>query len=652
MSIAELIMTGTERASKSTDWVADSLAKIGDNVSKVLREREQQKQAQEMLPFLQQSMQESMTLAGSGKTGEAYAKLMPFLADPSVINNPFLRQVIPAFESGIKMAGDQLYKKEELRIREDMYGAKSDYQNLLLGLKEKQAAAKAEVDNRRLAILEDKNNLMWQRNQTQDENEKARIDNKLQELDQKERRLDADIAYRQQKLGSGQDTSFEQSYEGAAGIGGPRASIPPSEQRSIAQDAQNAVANSYLLPEETPKKPTGIPAMGASETPAIPFTLESPAASFTQLGEKPYEPSEEEVQRFVKNFNKYESASPKGKQKIESKRTIVYDNLEELEKDLPSFNTEQIAFTQVDAGIVDPELFGIKYLRNKEKGRNAQGNITAYGLNEGAVKSVQDLQTAFDLVNRSPELNELYTKAGGWKGVQLKETPKQEASEYKSSVIPEKYEVINRKTKEAIKVSKDDYNKLQAIEAMVATANTMGMDFITVKGQQPAATETPAPAPSGLPATQPQPAAAIPEEAIELQKIVEQEQAAKAKETAKNVEKRIQDIDNEIKTLSSGTKITSAAPYAMTGAMGPYAMSSGSSVQARSKTSEEAQADIQKITQLKAERQLLFAKTEKAYNAAKSEGRVFQNADEVKSSKKKFPAGTIIYIGREPAKVK
>jgi len=124
MSIAELIMTGTERASKSTDWVADSLAKIGDNVTKVLREREQNRQAQEMLPFLQQSMQESMTLAGQGKSSEAYAKLMPFLTDPSVMNNPNLRQVIPAFESGIKIAGDEFYKKEQLRVREDMYNAR------------------------------------------------------------------------------------------------------------------------------------------------------------------------------------------------------------------------------------------------------------------------------------------------------------------------------------------------------------------------------------------------------------------------------------------------------------------------------------------------------------------------------------------------
>jgi len=117
-------MTGTQQASKSTDWVADSLAKIGDNVTKVLREREQNRQAQEMLPFLQQSMQESMTLAGQGKSSEAYAKLMPFLADPAVINNPNLRQAIPAFEKGIELATNDFYKKEQLRIREDMYNAR------------------------------------------------------------------------------------------------------------------------------------------------------------------------------------------------------------------------------------------------------------------------------------------------------------------------------------------------------------------------------------------------------------------------------------------------------------------------------------------------------------------------------------------------
>jgi hypothetical protein len=93
MSIAELIMTGTERASKSTDWVADSLAKIGDNVSKVLTEREQNRQAQEMLPFLKQNLQAAMTDAENGKPGQAYSKLLGSL-DTQTLKIPQLADFV------------------------------------------------------------------------------------------------------------------------------------------------------------------------------------------------------------------------------------------------------------------------------------------------------------------------------------------------------------------------------------------------------------------------------------------------------------------------------------------------------------------------------------------------------------------------------
>lgn len=86
MSIAELIMQGTNRASESTAWVGDSLAKLGQQVGKTLADREQQKQAQEILPLLQQGMQESITLAGQGKSGEAYNKMLGMLT-PEVMNN-------------------------------------------------------------------------------------------------------------------------------------------------------------------------------------------------------------------------------------------------------------------------------------------------------------------------------------------------------------------------------------------------------------------------------------------------------------------------------------------------------------------------------------------------------------------------------------
>ena len=649
MSIAELIMTGTERASKSTDWVADSLAKIGDNVSKVLREREQQKQAQEILPFLQQSMQESMTLAGQGKTGEAYAKLMPFLADPSVINNPNFKQVIPAFESGIKIAGDDFYKKEQLRIQEGMYNQRADYNTSLIGLRQSQATAKAEVDARKLGIQEQRLQLQREYYDAKDENEKARIDIQLQRLDLDEERLDSSNYFQQQKLEAGQDTSFQKSYEGAAGIGGPRSAgtqISPTDRTTIEQAAKD-ITNLEPLPGETPEQPTGIPAMGASQTPVAatpnqPFTLESPAASFTQLGAQPYEPSERLLETFAKNSDKYNSASSKEKKQMNSERSIVYDNQDALQNDLPNLNTEQIGFTQVDAGVVDPELVGIKYLRNVEKGRNAQGKITGYEPNNGAAASIERLQTAFNVVNGRQDLRDLYANAGGWQNVEIKSVPASKGNIKEGEIedISASFEVINKKNREQkVLVTGKDVELLQSIEMVVPISNTNKMDRVYLKGQQPTAAS--APTQVGLPATQlTTTAPQIPEEAIELQKIVEQGQAAKAGETAKNVEKRIQDIDAQIKRLGS-TTIERGGRLASEG-----------NIPARSKTSEEAQADIQKITNLKTERELLFAKTEKAYNAAKSEGRVFQNADEVKSSKKKFPAGTIIYIGREPAKVK
>jgi hypothetical protein len=536
MSIAELIMTGTNRASESTAWVGDSLAKLGQNVRAALAQKQQQKQAQEMLPFLQQSMQESMALAGSGKTGEAYAKLMPFLTDPSTVNNPYVLPAIGAATKFIDEESNNFLKKEQLRIQEGMYNQRSDY------------------NSERIRLLEEKQ--------------------------------------------AGQDTSYQQGYESAAGIGGPRnvgTPLTSSEQQPII-DAAKDVTNSVLLPDEVPQQASGLPAMETK-----PFTMESDAAIFAQLAEQPYQPSEEVVQKFQKNFNQYQSASPKGKQKIESERTIVYDNVNELKNDLPNLNTQFDAFTQLNAGAVDPTLVGAKYLRDVEKGKNAKGQISGYEPNVGAVKSVQELQTAFNLVNGRRDLSELYTKAGGWKGVELKGTPEEKATGDALNGTPAKYEVINKKTNEAIKVSKEDYDKLQTIEAMIATSNTMKMDLIRLKGEELAA-EAPAPTQDGLPATQfaATSAVEVPEEAVELQKIVEQGQAAKAKETANSVEKRIKDIDAQIKRLASPTTIA----YDQAGLIAVE--------RPIRKTPEEAQADIQKIAQFKKQKKILQGKFDTA----------------------------------------
>ena len=101
MSIAELIMQGTNRSSQNTAWVGESLAKLGQQVGASLAEREQQKQAQEMLPFLQQNLQESMTLAGQGQSGAAYSKMLGTL-NPETLNNP---QLMPFVKLGFDAIG-------------------------------------------------------------------------------------------------------------------------------------------------------------------------------------------------------------------------------------------------------------------------------------------------------------------------------------------------------------------------------------------------------------------------------------------------------------------------------------------------------------------------------------------------------------------
>lgn len=104
--------------------VGQSLQQLGQQVGQALAQREQQKQAQEMLPVFQKSMQDAMILANKGDAGLAYSKLMPFITNPAIANNPYMMRAIPAFENGIKIAADEFYKKEQLRIREGMYNTR------------------------------------------------------------------------------------------------------------------------------------------------------------------------------------------------------------------------------------------------------------------------------------------------------------------------------------------------------------------------------------------------------------------------------------------------------------------------------------------------------------------------------------------------
>ena len=531
MSIAELIMQGTKRSSESTAWVGDSLAKLGQQVGASLAQREQQKQAQAILPFLQQNMQESMQLAGEGKSGEAYAKLIPFITDPSVINNPNLMPAVGAALKLNQFAADDFLKKEQLRVREGMYGARSDYQNSLLALKQQQTAEKA----------------------------------------------------------SG--SAFSQRFNQARGRGNSpivEAPLPGEPDFNQPTDIQ----------------PTGVPAIQAN------------APSGTSSNVVTYEPSEQTIQQFSENSNKYDSAKPKQKKAIEAQRTIVYDNQDALGKDISNLDNDQFGFTQVVAGAADPTLFGVKFARFKQGDVNAKGEPT-YKANDDAAASIGKLQEAFNLVNDRSELKDIYTKAGGWKNIELKPTAAKKATVDELDNTPTMFEVINKKNQnEKVEVTQDEFVLLGSINKMIPTSQTNDMEIIRVGEEKGTAAEAPAPTQGGLPATQPQAAAAmpeIPEEAMALQKLVEQGQAAKAGETAKNVEARIKDIDTQIKRLSSSTIAGSE------GTMSPGRVSIGRVT--RNKTPDEAQTDIEKIQQLKNRKRVLEGK----YSSPQEVGEAFQS---------------------------
>jgi hypothetical protein len=320
--------------------------------------------------------------------------------------------------------------------------------------------------------------------------------------------------------------------------------------------------------------------------------------STTSFGAGAYQPSEETLQQFAEYSDQYDAAKPKQKKAIESQRTIVYDNKDALGRDIQNLDDDQFGFAQLEAGAADPTFVGIQFSRYKLGNVNAKGE-QMYNPNTDADASIGRLQEAFNLVNDRPELKDIYTKAGGWKNIELKPiTGKQDEDGVKTAPT---FEVINKKNpNEKIEVTENEFSLLGTINKMIPTSQTNDMKIIRIGEEAKPTAETPAPTQAGIPANQlTTPAPEIPEEAMALQKIVEQGQVAKAGESAKNVEKRIKDIDAQIKQLS--------APIFQFGGT-TSATGVKTREEKRSKTPEEAQADIQKISQLKKQQRVLQGK--------------------------------------------
>jgi hypothetical protein len=423
MSIAELIMTGTERASKSTDWVADSLAKIGDNVTKVLVDRQQQKQAQEMLPMFQQGLKDAMFYANKGDAGLAYAKLMPFLTDPATARNPYISKPIENALTLIDASATQYARNIQVQAYKDRSsgGGGGD---------------------------------------------------------------------------GGTPNPFAERFNQARGRGG----IPSIDGLPTDTTGYNGMPAAYLNPQteddvislfapvpegDSLPESGGVPAMQSGG--GTSFGMRDSTTSF---GAGAYQPSEETLQQFAEYSDQYDAAKPKQKKAIESQRTIVYDNKDALGRDIQNLDDDQFGFAQLEAGAADPTFVGIQFSRYKLGNVNAKGE-QMYNPNTDADASIGRLQEAFNLVNDRPELKDIYTKAGGWKNIELKPiTGKQDEDGVKTAPT---FEVINKKNpNEKIEVTENEFSLLGTINKMIPTSQTNDMKIIRIGEEAKPTAEAPA----------------------------------------------------------------------------------------------------------------------------------------------------------------
>lgn len=449
MSIAELIMQGTEQNSKSTAWVSDSLQKIGQNVSAVLKEREQQKQAQAMMPFLQQSIQESMTLAGQGKSGDAYAKMLPLLTDPSTANNPYIMRVIPALQKGIEVAA-------------------SDYQQ-----------------NRRLDISASRASGSGGSG-TQYEDEDSNIF--------------------QSEAPQSQGTSPSQ-------VSSPQVQSKqaPVKQASTATGAiQPSV--SVSIPQEFSMAPAGLPATqqpgqvlastpDAGQRGKVPVVAaEQPQQGQVTATMPMEEPDPETLKIFKKAYANYENATPLERKGMRDKVVLEFDSIEEARKNIEILKKTQ-SYDPLNLGVVDPSIKGVAYSSTVPGAISPKGGQTRLP-NAKGIEQRQTWQDAANLVNEQEDLAQFYKEAGGAKNVEVKAKPAQpavkgETTEENVAAQPQTYFLKNRKTKAEQQIPKDVYDKLAILSmaSMTSAATTHDMKLIKIRGDEAPITATPSATP-------------------------------------------------------------------------------------------------------------------------------------------------------------
>lgn len=592
MSIAELIMQGTEQNSKSTAWVSDSLQKIGQNVSAVLKEREQQKQAQAMMPFLQQSIQESMTLAGQGKSGDAYAKMIPLLTDPSTANNPYIMRVIPALENGIKVAADDFLRNKQITMMQGYYNQRYGGEGTVAP------------------------------------DIKTIVDNLNQGKDPKDPKDTGDTAYNQ---GGGYSQGVPAMTEQTGMAFGAPQPFPFAAARQASPTLQQSQGVPAMVGDQpidgelpvwdTPSEMRPLAQGPVQAQPAQP----QPAQPQPAQPEDQYKPPEKNLQNYLKFANRFDKLDSVKRVTVMDNQSILFPDQNEA-NDFVNKPSKDKAIFPVNplTSIGTPGLVAIQMPKEYEKWINASVNVNkdneiSYSLKkeaqnkpeaEFAIRWLQDWQKASIRVSADPTLRNLIDNADGdilKVNVTQVDRPAtlEEIDQGSPKKIKENLASIQGKSGEKVNLTDDQRSDILMLRDATGAAQQNKAMFIRVDQPAKKSAEATTKTEGGLPAVQaglvaPQ----VPEEAAQLQQIVQQGQASKAGEQAKATENKIKEIDAEIKQLSAPSRQSGS-----TSMRGMYPSSDYSTSKSeKQKSPEQAQVDIQRIMQLKAQKRILQGK--------------------------------------------
>jgi len=489
MSIAELIMTGTERASKSTDWVADSLAKIGQNVGKALADREQQKQAQEMLPMFQQSLQDAMINANEGDAGLAYSKLMPFITNPATANNPY---TFPAIKNALTLI---------------------------------ESAAQQSARNIQVQAYRDRSS-----------GGGGGGDPRMPQ--------GPEVFFNQPS------STTEENYSGEGdGMGG-------------AGNVDKMPANqpvAYLQDEVDKAATEGLPVMGgAAAEQQNPFEEEW---SFTMAGYNP--PSKDLEKKSIKDNEKFINSTAEQQQEFKNSVSSTANPRGTEFIEAPGLSNFK-GFEDI-TGIYIPKETYIEFpeslsLQEDDKGSKWTTKFVKKTVNQQQIDKANklaytDLPTAIRRINDNQTLQKFFTE---------NTTDKLDVGQKESEDGNEFVGYIGiRGTDNYINLSPDDYVAVQTITGLPSTSKTLLSPL--AKTERPTAPKAPAETQGGLPATEPPPAATIPDAegnpfAKQIGKIQKKEIEEKKDTTAKEISRVIETasrIENALAGIAKGEYPTS-----------------------------------------------------------------------------------------------